>query len=534
MAFIQLNLVRLLQILLITGFIETVLLGTCNAEEVAPPKEEPTLITGTLVQPVSLLERFQAVPIQTPPVGPRPSQYAEPKETLVQPVSILERFQEGPIQTPPEGPRPSQYAEPMVFPPIMGSRGKYPYVQMGGVFQITSIYYSQTKGNREVQQNDNNPTGNEPDGTGIRRARLTAFGSVAENVDYRFQFDLGGFGRPSITDVYMDILEVPYLGHVRIGHFKQPFSLEELTSFRFNPFLDRSSLFIFHPFRRTGIGFFDWSEDNKTTWFVSGFRGFNDFYGNDLTNTGGYGFAARGTHCLYYENEGKDLLHFGAIYSILAPSNGGIQFGRFGGNAPELGLIQGQFGTSNFTQNQSMVNTGSQLSRNLDPSIGPISEGTTYYQDFHIETALVRGPFSFQAEGDIVPVRMNNGNTPIFSGGYLFMTWFLTGEHRVYDRNLALFDRIIPNNNSRKGHPFGGAWELCTRLNYITLDSAGVKGGTLMDPTFGFNWYMNPFTKLSFNYIPAYLNSPQKYGDPTTPSVKTQANAWGLQAQVDF
>ena len=78
MAFLQLNLVRLLQILLITGLIETIILGKCNAEEVAPPGEEPTLITGTLVPPVSLLERFQAGPIQTPPEGPRPSQYAEP------------------------------------------------------------------------------------------------------------------------------------------------------------------------------------------------------------------------------------------------------------------------------------------------------------------------------------------------------------------------------------------------------------------------------------------------------------------------
>ena len=152
MAFIQLNLVRLLQILLITGLIETIILGKCNAEEVAPTVKEPTLTTGTLVQPVSLLDRFQAGPIQTPPEGPRPSQYAEPKETLVQPVSLLERFQEGPIQTPPEGPRPSQYAEPMVFPPIMGSKGKYPYVQMGGVFQVNSVFYSQTESNRNTQK----------------------------------------------------------------------------------------------------------------------------------------------------------------------------------------------------------------------------------------------------------------------------------------------------------------------------------------------------------------------------------------------
>ena len=72
----------LLQILFIAGILGVIVCGKCFAEEVAPRVEEPTLITGTLVQPVSLLERFQAGPIQTPPVGPRPSQYAEPKETL--------------------------------------------------------------------------------------------------------------------------------------------------------------------------------------------------------------------------------------------------------------------------------------------------------------------------------------------------------------------------------------------------------------------------------------------------------------------
>ena len=72
MACIQINFVRLLQILLIIGLIETIILGTCNAEELAPPVEEPTLITEPLVQPISILERFQEGPIKTPPEGPRP------------------------------------------------------------------------------------------------------------------------------------------------------------------------------------------------------------------------------------------------------------------------------------------------------------------------------------------------------------------------------------------------------------------------------------------------------------------------------
>ena len=496
-----------------------------------------TLLALLTTSGMARAEEPAPVPLPPPvPVAAEPAAETEtqpPSEPLPRP-GLLERFRDGPAPIPPEGPQPNQYGEPMVLPPLIGGEGKYPIVKMGGVFQITSVFFSQTSLNREVLRNDLNPTGVELDGTGIKRARLTAFGSVAENVDYRFQFELGGFGRPTITDMYPDIKEVPLLGFVRIGQYKQPFSLEELTSFRFNPFMDRSSIFIFHPFRRTGVGFYDWTEDGRWTWFVSAFRGFQDFYGNDLTDNGGYGFAARGTHCLYYENDGADVWHFGAVYSLIAPSGGGIQFGRFGGNSPELGLIQGQFGTESFRQNQSMVNTGKQLLNTYDPKTGKGNRGTAYYQDFHLETAVVRGPFSFQAEGDIVPISMNDGRTPIFAGGYLFMTYFLTGEHRTYDRNLALFDRIRPKVNSGKGHPFGGAWELTARLNYITLDSQGVKGGTLIDPTFGFNWYMNPFTKLTFNYIPVYLNSPEKYGDGNSPSVRSQANAWGLQAQVDF
>jgi len=417
----------------------------------------------------------------------------------------------------------------MVLPPLIGdpAKKKYPIVQVGGVFQIDSVFYDQTAANRAS-------VGNEPDGTGIKRARLTMFGSVSENLEYRFQFDLGGFGRPSITDMYIDIKDVPLLDKVRVGQWKQPFSLEEVTSFRFNPFMERSSLFVFSPFRRTGIGFYDWTEDQSWTWMVSAFRGFQDFYGNDLGNVNGYGGVGRLTHCFYYEDDGAKVFHFGGGYSIIAPSlTSTFFFGKFGGNSPELGLIQGQFGTASFRQNQSMVQTP------------VLNTSPMYYQIFHLETAWVHGPLSIQAEGDIVPVA-NNGNlvpgskvtgTPTFSGFYVFATYFLTGEHRVYDRNLAVFDRIIPKKNSSKGDFLGGAWEVGVRLNYINLNSNGINGGRLIDPTFALNWYLNPYTKFSFNYIPIYLKQGDIVGGNTKNSTnqwRSQANAFGVQAQVDF
>jgi phosphate-selective porin OprO/OprP len=487
------------------------------------------------------LEAPETLPPVVPPEGPPPNEYGSP----IPGQSLFDRFREGPAPIPPEGPQPNQYGEPMLLAPLLGGAKKYPSVQVGGVFQVNSVFFSQTATNRDT-------VGNEPDGSGIRRARLTAFGSVSENIDYRFQFDLGDFGRPTVTDMYMDVKDVPLLGKVRIGNWKQPFSLEEITSFRFNPFLNRSSIFLFHPFRRTGVGFYDWSEDGKWTWAASAFRGFNDFYGNDLTDIQGYGGVGRLTHCFYYENDGAEVLHFGASYSVIAPSNQNLVFGTFGGFAPELGLIQGQYTgpTTNtspgFRQNQSMVSTGKALTRTyydektLKNVAGPYG-GTINYQDFHIESAWVRGPLSIQAEGDLVPVTLANGTTPLFAGGYIFATYFLTGEHRTYDRNLAIFDRIQPKTNSRTGHLFGGAWELAARLNYISLNNinkngVAVYGGTLIDPTFGVNWYLNPYTKFTMNYIPAYLNralaGPNQSLDGN--QVRSQASAWGLQAQVDF
>lgn len=462
-----------------------------------------------------------------PPLGPQPNEYGEPNPGP----GLFDRFREGPGMVPPEGPQPNQYGEPMVLPPLAGGAKKYPLVQVGGVFSANSVWYTQDEQNIKS-------VGDEPTGTGFRRARLTAFGSVSENIDYRMQVDFAGFGRPSITDLYMDVKEVPLLGRVRIGHFKQPFSLEELTSFRFNPFIDRSSTFLFSPFRRTGVGFYDWDEEEKWTWFFSAFRGANDFYGNDLTDTGGVGGAGRITHCFRYEMDGAEVLHAGASYAIVAPSNNNLNIGRFGSNAPELGLIQGQYGTASFEQNQNMI--------------WAFNMPADYFQYFHLEAAMVKGPLSLQAEGDLVQVTMSNnaknfndknlkslGTSPIAGGFYVFATYFLTGEHRVYDRNLAVFDRIMPKTNSAKGNPFGGAWEAAIRFNYMTLNSQQISGGKIMTPTFALNWYLNPYTKFSFNYIPVWLEAPngsQLTNDRNSkqPMHNSRADAFGLQAQVDF
>ncbi len=110
-----------------------------------------------------------------PPGGPQPNEYGTP----IPGQSLFDRFREGPAIIPPVGPQPNQYGEPMVLAPLTGAGKKYPSVQIGGVFAVDSVWFSQDPQNIKS-------VGDELDGTAIKRAMLTMFGSVSENVDYRF------------------------------------------------------------------------------------------------------------------------------------------------------------------------------------------------------------------------------------------------------------------------------------------------------------------------------------------------------------
>jgi phosphate-selective porin OprO/OprP len=80
--------------------------------------------------------------------------------------------------------------------------------------------------------------GEQEDGVEIRRARLYFSGLIYDNVEYKLQFDFAG-GDADLKDAYLGLTDFP-LGKLRMGHFKEPFSLEELTSSKYITFLERA------------------------------------------------------------------------------------------------------------------------------------------------------------------------------------------------------------------------------------------------------------------------------------------------------
>lgn len=136
---------------------------------------------------------------------------------------------------------------------------KYPFVEVHGAVQVDSGWYGQDA--TSIKQFKVLK-----DGADFRRTRLGVNGAIAENVNYFLQMDFAFPGRPSFTDVWVELTKLPLLGNLRIGQWKQPFSLEVVSSFRYTMLPERSLLFnSFTLFRHIGVGFYDWSEDERIT-----------------------------------------------------------------------------------------------------------------------------------------------------------------------------------------------------------------------------------------------------------------------------
>src|SRR5690606_10786050 len=57
-----------------------------------------------------------------------------------------------------------------------------------------------------------------------------------------------------------------------------------------------------------------------------------------------------------------------------------------------------------------------------------------------VEATWVHGPFNLQAEYIASSVRAQNGEDLYFHGAYVYASFFLTGENRVWNREQGSFD----------------------------------------------------------------------------------------------
>ena len=88
-----------------------------------------------------------------------------------------------------------------------------------------------------------------------------------------------------------------------------------------------------------------------------------------------------------------------------------------------------------------------------------------------------------------------------FNGWYVFASWFLTGESRVYFKNTGTFGRVFPNSLFTFSNGGLGAWELIFRASSADLSDKDVVGGAENNITLGLNWYPREYIAVMANYI---------------------------------
>lgn len=331
------------------------------------------------------------------------------------------------------------------------------------------------------------------DATEFRRARLFVSGQIYEDVIFKAQYDFAG-GDADFKDVYLGLKNIPYVGTVKAGHFKEPFGLEELTSSKYLTFMERSLTNPFTPGRNTGIGASNTAFDKRMTWAAGIFRDANDF-GNG-SGDGNYNVTARLTGLPWYEDEGRKLLHLGLAFSHRNP-DGTLRYRE----RPEVHLSPVRF-----------VDTMSFRADDID-LIG-------------VEAAGVYGPFSVQGEYMYSRVDTALLGDLSFDGYYLQASYFITGEHKPYKISSGIFDRLKPRNDFSLKHGGWGAWEVAARYSTIDLDDGLlIRGGEEENITAALNWYLNSNTRVMWNYIRGDIDHDLYEGD---------VDALTMRLQLDF
>ena len=364
--------------------------------------------------------------------------------------------------------------------------------KFGGQLQVDIALYDE-----DVTQLNN--------GTEFRRARLFASGKMFKNWEYKAQYDFAG-NEVTLKDAYIRYAGLEN-GKIIIGQFKQPFSLENLTSSKYITFMERASPNALATGRRIGAGYNRGLGANGTLAF--------SVYGQeaDAGDAGDEGFGASARVTFAPVKSDDRLLHVGFAVAQEKPEDGLNDTFRFR-SRPE----------SHVTDTR-LVDTGALAN----------SEKLTKYG---VEFAWVRGRFSLQSEYIAADVSRKTGFQDVdFDSFYIYGSFFINGDSRAKAYKDGSFGRVKPNS--------GSAWEIALRYSTIDLNDinsvvspapgapilAGVFGGKQNTVTLGVNYYANNNIRFMMNYIA--VDAEQT--DPLTGlKFDDSPNVLQFRAQIDF
>ena len=334
----------------------------------------------------------------------------------------------------------------------------------------------------------------------FRRLRLVADGTGYGVYDFRLQMTLepetvgtnppGVVTSPDVKDAYFSINELPWLGRLRVGNFFVPFSLEQVTNDTNNIFLERSipTQGVFAANREVGLAQYNCTEDQNVSWATGiFFDSISEGLKERIDDNQGYRASGRLNWLPYYDepSNGRYVIHTGIGVLHTGDQDNRVRF-----------------------RTRAQIHEGPQL---IDSGALVADSYTTA----NLELAIVNGPVTLQSEAFASSINLGGTGPQTVNGMYAHLSYFLTGENRVYERfgqHGAQFGRNAPYSNvfAVPGCRSWGAWEAKVRWSHLDLSS--VSAGQYNDVTAGFNWYWSDRVRMMFDWIHPMTSSDTVFG----------------------
>ena len=364
----------------------------------------------------------------------------------------------------------------------------------------------------------------------FRRMRFGVRGKLPANMEYRIEMEFAGGNNSEFRDAWLGWNDLPVFHTLLLGNQKRPYGLDHLNSSRYNVFIERP--FVIESFnqdaRRLGVCAYGLSRDKGWNWRygVYNMRLMQD-EGNYTNDDLQLEVAGRLARTFWYDEcaDGRGYGHWAISGTSAYPDEN--TFGDNGSTGPDA--AESRF------RHRPEARTAT---RWLDTGI---IEGATDYQMVGAEGVLNFGPVQFV--GEYQNLWLNRaagfGKQVHLHGGYVYASYFLTGEHVPWSRKSGTLGRVKPFEdfflvNTCDGCIGNGwgAWQIAGRYSYADFNDEGILGGIGESFTLGLNWHWSAYSRMQFNWIHGRID---ENGQTRAPAVLTgDYDIIGCRFMVDF
>ncbi|MBF0550172.1 MAG: hypothetical protein HQK60_06525, partial [Deltaproteobacteria bacterium] len=329
----------------------------------------------------------------------------------------------------------------------------------------------------------------------LRRVRLVVGGQALSHFEYKFEYEFQGAGSRNLLDAYVDAHLFPSASF-RIGQFKEPFSLDQMTKDKDIVFAERSLGYYLTPLRDVGLMIHGTGWEDRIIYGLGVFNGDgeDDSVGGDQDSPEFTGrlvlapFKNRGIPLANNLQVGGSLSYIRADrnnVSVTAKTTGLTTFFNVASSA-KFNVIRS-------------VEDRTRLGAELAWAAGPVDVMGEYFQ------VIFRDIKTSSAQFDT--------NLRDY---YISLLWMITGERPGF-RN-GVFQPISPLKSIWRGG--WGALGLAVRYDvfladdsvYDNLVNAGDSVKEARAVTIALNWWLDPCTRLILDVTRTDFDQPLLVG----------------------